>query len=520
MIGEVSDLIVETDQAIQPDVTITFEATAMDQGHEVIHSWTESARASPQPPQPGSTRLRHLIKWLAKLPDSGGNPPRKPPPGFLELGPILRFTVNGKGTGGGTVVGTSPDYLDLRPAIEITGNPDLRRIMLHEFALVAGTFDRSPLQDFLDTLTIQQKKLLLDYDVGPSGHRLVVFVTMYPPTNARLMGADFTHDTNPAIPNACFSVFHCQGRGKAVTLVCHTENFLVNLRNGPTRELIAGPQAGMPAAQWQSRTAKKPPKFKIAAMPPDEHFMRGQVLHRVFTANGKDVMKGNTVHGMINTDGCWMLFRNFNWPRSKFRALDALYRTTFRTMRSAPDWTNLKRRLAASDIGYDVATATATHSTSVEKFLNYDRNYAYLWFCHDLVGIKYFSKAFDGWGYFPSGKAEGDVTFHNDYKPHGHSFEKTFPYSEQGKRPTTSGADEGDNAYHDPEVRKRTDRSFRVTNALLRPNVLGFQPATEFVPTVGPGGDRFANPTAAQLEKSAWADLFIYQTKDTPRGGL
>jgi hypothetical protein len=517
IIGENSDLIVETDQAIQPDVKVIFEAVAIDEGSEVSYSWTEPARLLPQPPQTGSTKFRHLIKWFAKLPD---NPPSKPPPGFLEKGPVVKFTVRGKGTGGESVAGTSPDHLRLRPAIEITGNVHLVRIMQHEFSILAGTFDRSPLQEFLNTLTIQQKKLLLDYDVGSDGNRLVIFVTMYPPTNARLMAADFTSDTNPAIPNACFSVFHCQGPGKAVALVCHTENFLVNLRNNHTTELITGPQAGMPAAQWQRRDSKSPVKFKIAAMPPDEHFMRGQVLHRIFTANGKDVMKGNTVHGMINTNGCWMLFRNFNWPRSKFRALDTLYRTTFRTMRTAPDWTALQRKLAAADIGYDQATATATHSTSVEKFLNYDRNYAYLWFCHDLVGIKYFSSAFDGWGYFTSGKAEGDVNFHNDYKTHGHTFEKTFPYSERGKPPPTNLSDEGNNAYYDPDVRKKIDRSFKVTNSLWRPNALGFHTATEFVPTVGHGGDRFGNPDAAQLQKSAWADLYIYRTDKTPSGGI
>ena len=514
IIGEPTALIVRTDQPIKDRVDIHFEATFPGSPGESV-KWEEvKVFAGGVSPEPVPNKHTYLMTWKAEW---------KGTPEQLDKGPLLRFTVHGVGTAGGKVVGTSSDVLALRRPIEITSKNELIRIMLHEFSSPSGggnfQFNKEPLKRFLQSLTMQQKKLLLDHPVAGSGHRLVVFITLYPPTQARLMGADFTDEPSPAIPNASFSVFHCQGPGKVVTLVCHTEHFLVNLHNPDTQKFVKDPQANVPAEQWQSKSTNAPVRFKIAALAPDEKFMRGVVLHRVFTAKGNDVMRGNTIHGMINTKGCWMLFRNFNWPKLKYRELDKIYRETFRPMRERPNWPVLRKKLA--EVGYDAEPGTTTLSSSLEKFLNYDRNYAYDWFNHDLVGIKYLSNAFDGWGYFASTqKAEGDVHFDNDYKTHGETFEKQFPYSEDGKKPSNNLPEEGSNAYYDPFVRKKVDSKFIVDDTLWRPNVLGFQTTTKFAPITGASNQRFGHLDEPKIQACSWADLYVYRDDKTPPGGL
>ena len=515
IVGEPTDLYVETDEALQSDVTVQFRAQFTDdKGAAGLKEWQEQlTAASTTPHEPLTGKPAFLIKWRANYPGNQKD---------LTFSPVLRFIVQGRGAGGNQVIGPSQHLIVLRPAIAITTNPGLTRIMLHEFAKLSGVapsqtvvFDPGPLQQFLDGLSFEQKKLLVNYDPGSSGNRLVIFVSIYPATDARRMGADLTQESTPAIANAQFSVFHCQGPGKVVALVCHTAHFLVNMRNGDTQKLINGPQDGRPASDWQSKTVTKPVRFMIASVLPQQ-FTHGVIYSRIFTATGKDVMKGNTMHGMINTVGCWMLFQNFNWPRAKFNDFDAVYRLTYRPMAQAGsvNWNQVRSRLAA--LGYDANQRDLALglSSSLEKFLNFDRNYAFLWFFHDLVGIKYFSSGFEGWAYFNDRtSAEGEVRFANDFHTSGLQFEKTFPLARASDPPFNIKPDEAGFQAFDPVIRRKTDPHFSTDDSLLTTNILGFQTATRFTPQ---NRGVFADVSVAELAACSWADLYIFREPSTP----
>ena len=68
----------------------------------------------------------------------------------------------------------------------------------------------------------------------------------------------------------------------------------------------------------------------------------------VCQADGKSIMGKNYLHGIVNTHGCWMLFRNFNWPPNKADAFELIYRKD--RVNQVPD---LRAALAAQ--GYDDA---------------------------------------------------------------------------------------------------------------------------------------------------------------------
>ena len=144
-------------------------------------------------------------------------------------------------------------------------------------------FDDAPLQAYIDRLSVQQKKLLLNRKVV-SGGRLVVFITVYRQKPLR-MCADFGPGRGSAHPNATFSVFHCTGVDGGATLVCHTEHFLVNLTNGPTNTWLHSPQRGKAAKDWLKKSNAAPPLFKIGAMFP-QPFCDGVLWSRMFTAAG------------------------------------------------------------------------------------------------------------------------------------------------------------------------------------------------------------------------------------------
>src|SRR5262245_23897214 len=269
IVGEFTELIVRTDQPIKDKVDVHFEGTVP--GSPPV-KWNEPNH-QPRMVSQEANKQTYVITWKANWKGTDAQ---------LASAPQLRFTVHGESQGGGKVIGSSVDVIALRRPIEITTNVDLIRIMLHEFASPTGSggfqLNKSPLVQFLSSLTIQQKKLLLDHPAGSSGNRLVALITLYPPTPARLIGADFTDSSAAAIPNACFSVFHCQGPGKIVTLVCHTEHFLVNEHNPDTQVFLKNPQLGVPAEKWQSKKKSATVMFKIAALEQDGEFMSSIVV--------------------------------------------------------------------------------------------------------------------------------------------------------------------------------------------------------------------------------------------------
>ncbi len=509
-------LFVEAEQFFSPQVTVTFRAFFTDTGGtNRDFTFSESLVAvNAAPRTPGSTLKASRIAWVANL-DKGK---RKDAEGRACT---VIFTVNGTDADGRRVVAQSSDKIIIRPIL-ITQDPKLTRIMVHEFSRIKTPvdlndndpfqFDEAPLRAYLDSLSPQQKKMLLNRKVSAPGGRLVAFLTVYRQKPLR-MCADFGPGRGSAHPNASFSVFHCQGPDKDVTLICHTEHFLVNLTNGPTNQWLHSPQKGKAAKDWLKKSNPAAPEFKIGAMLP-QTFCDGVLWSRIFTASGQDIMRGNTMHGMINTIGCWMLFRNFNWPVDKVVQFDRLYRKTFRPKF---DYGALTTELARPENGYDAPDDPANVvSSSLDKCMAFDRNSSYLWFFHDVVGVKYFSER---WRF-------GFSRFVTDFRVHGKIFSKTFPLSKKDASPRFGLSDEGTFAFHDSIQRQQADAAVAKTldpaarknlqpfvpgNSLFRKNALGFQTAEGFLPT---SNGIFGNLTKAQVDRFTWTDLHVYAEDD------
>lgn len=501
VVGETLSLFVESDQPFDSAVTVTFRAFFTDAaGVDREFSFSEALTAVVAPARtPGRAASR--ITWLANL-DKG----RRRDAETRDCTVI--FTATGAGVDGRRVVSQSTDKIVIRPIV-ITSDPRLTRIMIHEFSRPKPApaaadddpfeFDPAPLRAYLDSLSPQQRKLLLNLEIAKPEGRLVVFITIYAQKPLR-MEADFGPGTGSAHPNATFSVFHCAGPEKGVTLVCHTEHFLVNLRNGRTNAWLHAPQKGKPARQWLQKSNTAPPMFRIGSMVP-RAFCDGVIWSRIFTADGRDIMRGNTMHGFVNTIGCWMLFRNFNWPVDRAAAFDQILRKRVRK----GDFDGAQIELTAN--GYDVSFNAADPSdpeglrSSLMKFLDFDRNHAYAEFFHDVVGIKYFS---DKWRFSSS-------RWVHDFRVHGKIFFNSFPPEKVGKLPLFGLPEEGTFAYHDDVDRKRTSRQFVPDNTLWRENALGFKTSEGFLPETN---GIFGNLSRAQAERFTWADLHVYAEPD------
>lgn len=490
VIGDKFDLYVQGKKFFKPNVVVTFEGFYRDDQDKIYFlRWEENLIARHSIPRDeNSAKKASRIKWKVNLNNNED--------AARHLSTLL-YEVRGEGESGKRHYARSHAKITI-PAIKITTDIKLTRIMLHEFAKPAGNnyvFYSAPVQAYINSLSVQQKKLLLNYKVDKPEGRLVIFISIYPINELR-MGADTCYSRATVKPNATFTVFYCRGPGKDVTLVCHTKHFFLNMLNGHTSSLMRGKQGGKDANKWHSKKNSNPVKFKIACMLPERR-TDGMIFCRIFTPEGKDIMLGNTMHGMINTIGCWMLFRNFNWPRSIFNPLDRIYRRLHREGRSKKA---VEDELA--NVGYN-AQASSGLSSSYDKFLLYDRNFAYLWFFHEVVGIKYFSNTwtFGGrWSYDPGRRV-------NDYKTHGYVLEKAFPLAEAGKNPEYNLPDEGSYAYHDREERRKLNKTFEPDNSLWRENALGFKTAQAFIPATA----WRQHITEEQIKQWSWADLYFYK---------
>jgi hypothetical protein len=195
------------------------------------------------------------------------------------------------------------------------------------------------------------------------------------------MGADFCNPpTNTqARANASFAVFHYRRNADPV-LVCFTE------------EMCLASHYDMPFWFQKKTTAVDSSKvLKICADVP----VKGEawnVWHRIVTSNGTDVMPGapdrmnNSMHGEINTQGCWMVFRNYNWPRANYDAFEEAYRRFYRN--EADPCPLFREQLNA--LGY--STNGICSQENYEKATEWDKNRAYTRFIRHIVGIKYFSR--------------------------------------------------------------------------------------------------------------------------------
>ena len=417
----------------------------------------------------------------------------------------INFRVRGEGvTTKQRILVDSPDSIGVA-AIDITNHPALTRIMLHEFATlerqpsndIRSTFDPSDLRTHLSTLSVQQKQLLVKLALQNPRGRLVVFITLYPRKHLR-MNADLCDLSGIGVAaNAMFSVFFCRDNVKltvpststsAITLICHTQYFVLDLVNPKTREWITKRvYDGRKPNEWLNKKTPRPIQFMIAAVQPSS-MCDGVIWNTLYeVATGNNIMPGNSLHGMINTKGCWMLFRNFNWPIALRDELEKAYLKVERAGQG-------KNAVIAAltRVGYDIKPGEAPpgFSSSYDKYCQYDRNWAYQWFFHEVVGIKYFGDT-DTWG---------NKKTVNDFNVHGHERIKTFPLSEAGKKPDYNLEEEKDFAYHDFDNRK-----LGIGPNLFRENVLGIKTAADFAKEL------HNKLTPAQLSSFCWADVFFYK---------
>lgn len=470
--GEQLDLRLTGAEVTPGPVTVSFEF--FDEEALIVRDfWSEKLTATAGPETDGLPTV--LIPWRVNINGSFRMPPHPA---------SISFTVN-------SVSGVKASNLLKIPAFKLTSEAKLRSIMLHEFAKQGARgfeLNDEPLQKFVDDLTPQQRKLLATHKVGSAGNRLVVFITLQP-QNALRMNADTCQTFAQSLrPNATFTVFHCQGPGKAVTLVCHTEHFVLNMLNPDTKRLVAAKPAFNAFRADLARDTVAPPMFKIGSYCTQvSHFL---LWSRIFSSDLKDAMPGNMMHGMINTVGCWMLFRNYNWPRAKTDDFDRIYVTLTRQ-----DAGRARELSALSALGYD-AKKTDTLSSSGQKYINFDRNFSYLKFFRHVVGVRYFSQ-----------EMFERVMVH-DLNSHGLVFEKQF----ENLQATLHASKEGDAGFiaHDGESRRKTDKTFTPSDALWEPNALGFKTSLGFVP------DKLSPIPPEVFAEKTWADLFIYRADALP----
>lgn len=510
VVGDEVFLYVEAEEAFQPAVDVFFGAAfeKLDAKKDNLLLFEESLIAEPttlRDPAKSPGKKASRIKWKANLKDFKE---------FEHNTVELTFSVQGKGESGATITAKSIDTLHIE-AIKITKEPKLTRIMLHEFAKIENgkpVLDTAPLQNFIDSLSVPQKKLLIRQAQEKPEGRLVVFITLYP-NKGLLMDADFCDPGSTRVhPNACFTVFHCEDLGKrGVTLVCHTEHFLLNLVNGPTNSFIHTNQGKKKPNEWMNKKNPNPVQLKIASQVPGLE-NDGVIWSCIYTPKGNNIMPGNTMHGMINTVGCWMLFKNYNWPKDKEADFEKVYRLFRKEGKKA------KKSIfkALADLGYDVVSPPPPDKgTSVSKFLNYDRNYAYLWFFHDLVGIKYFSKQV----YFISGVNENvahPLIFSNSFElKKADDFDAMMDDIDFEKSKGKTWANKGKFLYHDLKYRHREDTrnkvsAFKPDDSLWQDNVLGFRTSSKFIPNA----KRYKSLTTGEVGGCAWADLYLFREDD------
>ena len=369
---------------------LTSDAATDVSEQPVAASWTETLDTKPAPGGAKAGTKRWIASWTAGVESKKAKIPDKTH--------LVRVVLR-KSQGAGSTQAPALNLVRV-PGIAVTDNPDLHEIMIHEFAKPSGAswaFDAEPLRAFIGTLTPEQRSLLCSYDRD----RLVVFISLRGhkldrPMYADNCGIQGTDRRRSVLSTADFSVFHCSKKGNRVVLVCHTEYFCMNAGNSvkepdrpDTRKLLAAAYHGL------SPAAKTPRKYLLAAEPHDlVVYMRllnggGPLQVRTGTvATGESVMGNNYIHGIVNTMGCWMLFRNYNWPIPVRDRFLSIYIRDYRS-------TNKEdvARLKLAHLGYDVETATATHSSSIEKWRDWDQNYAYSFFLERVVGIAFFSRS-------------------------------------------------------------------------------------------------------------------------------
>lgn len=526
-IDEQVNLYVEGGEAFQSDVVVDFNARFRgqnDQLNEVKFQETLTATESKlRDPAKAVGKKATRILWKVNI-NKNDN--------FKTQTVVLDYKVTGKSLTGGVRMVSAPQEKIVIGAIGVTSLPRLTRIMQHEFAKSSGSgfvFDPTPLENHLKTLTVEQKRILFRKAIAVSKeteeqkkHRLIVFITLYP-KNDLLMRAD--HGPSRVRPDATFSVYHCFDLEKGgVTLVCHTQFMLVHLANSlgagkrDTFNWIKGNQGGKPPNQWLAKNNPKPPEWRlvttkpVGSNDPDAFTHDGVPWSRVFDLAGQDIMEGNFIHGMVNTHGCWMLFRNYNWPEPIVPKLEISFRKILRKFprpSQRSDWNRLYDALLADGFTTHPRPATGQdpHASAVmRKFLSFDRNYAYSWFFHEIVGIRYFSNDVK-WQVIGGGiRAVNDRNNHHAATVTEDTFPDDQALKTTSKPPDAFPDETGTFAYYDVQHRRNEDNNpkFEAGDDLWKENALGFKTAAGFAPN-------FGGLTADQLKTRSWADVYFYK---------
>ncbi len=374
--------------------------------------------------------------------------------------------------------------------IAITKDMVLRHIMYHEFPHHTQTstgkdslgLDEAPLLLYLKGdkdrnikgLTDAQLTYLLSYK-PPAGmtDRLVVFITKFPRGQAgKLMGADKCDwGATKMVSNASFAAFHCRS-DRDPTLVCYTE------------EMCLASRTDMPAYyKSRNKSVDEANVLKICAfVPMPTH--ANTIWNRICKKDGTDIMPGspadkfmpNSVHGEINTVGCWMLFRNFNWPKARFEKFEEAYRKPFRQKNG--DVAALRVRLADPDLGYGDSQAAS------DKALFWDHNFSYSRFLRYVAGIDYFSTEF----------------WRSLYNTDGEHFHPTASQEYLDQVPPGKNAHNADSSSDGLAPINGFD--FNVPDGLLVNNRMGFTPQKYWAPNRG--------AKVTDVLNHSWADALLF----------
>lgn len=517
VLGAEEWLVFEAAIPLQKKVSITFTAVGWPEPAAFGPvEWQCDGEAEPVPVDGGTSEdgeseatsgRRMRVPWVVGI-DGHALPPTKR---FQ-----LVYVIRGRTLTGEEVFGAELDPLVV-DHIDVTDDPKLTRIMRHEFNTLGiprnrdGTptdedyvFDPGPAHAYVDSLTSRQKLWLLNYDVSAhDGNRLVSFITLMPDQGVEMYADHCRSGPTRVVANASLATFHCYDRGpngRGVQLVCYTRCFVVNLYNGHTKKLLHSPQpgkGGKPAREWLSRDNPQPVMFKIGCcMPSSQTHMT--LYNRILYPDGNDGMPSNTMHGMINTKGCWMLFRNYNWPLTVRSQARDLYLTRYRSENRAiyrrihpstptrwPETAKRVRRL----LGYD-------DDSLLKKFREADRNLAFKWFFHDVVGVAY----------------HAPDPYEHDVNVHGRMDLRKLP--EQMGAPRYPNPTQDGYAGYDVELRRKADHAagsphFKADHDLLIDNALGFRTASRFLPWT------LKKPVGGELAQSGtWCDLYLYAGED------
>ncbi len=407
--------------------------------------------------------------------------------------------------------------------IVVTSDRGLHEVMIHEFPKPksSGNYQLSnydlnldALTAFIARLTPQQVGVLRSYRssnaFGADG-RLVVFIQKTSDgLQGSMGGAIGTQDAKGVRSNAECAVFWCRPNEKAM-LVAYTQRFWVTDDNWPKVK----PKRLAPNASLDQCEEKKC-VLSVCPMADAAHY---SIWHALSDKGGQNLMHENYIHGLHNTNGCWMWFRNHNWPAKDYdRCMEAYVhgQISRNTQGQISYFHKAKYEELLIDIGYyelndkGVKVVTYKHkddpdarrSTCVDKkFRIWDYNYAYCWFCKNIVGVDYMT-------------SEEDVAkrpietlpigyFHSAFNVAGDRLYATPPQEQRDSVDQVRGSSLTTtlNTHQTAWPKASFFQNGAVANRFLQTNKLGFQPQKKWP---------MSYKSKVSVPDETWADVLLY----------